>query len=86
MGKNKLYQPENQFPQAGIATLEFQKLQESSELKKILFLFSLAGMKNSLRKKRFHLTEKLFPQAGISAKWKKLQPEKLFLLGVKKFF
>ena len=53
--------------------------------KKILFLFPLAGMKNSL-KKRFHLTEKLFSKAGKSAKWRELQPEKLFLLGVKKFF
>ena len=33
MGKNKFYQPENQFSQAGIATPEFQKLQQSSKTK-----------------------------------------------------
>ena len=31
MGKNKFYKPENQFPQAGIVTPKFQKLQKSSE-------------------------------------------------------
>ena len=36
MQKNKFRQPENQFPQAGIATPEFQKLQQSS-VQKILF-------------------------------------------------
>ena len=33
MGKNNFYQLKNQFPQAGIATSEFQKLQQSSEKK-----------------------------------------------------
>ena len=31
MGKNKFYLPENQFPQAEIATPEFQSLQQNSE-------------------------------------------------------
>ena len=35
MGKNNSYQLENQFPEAGIAPSEFQKLKQSS--KKILF-------------------------------------------------
>ena len=35
MGKNNFYQLKNQFPQAGIATSEFQKLQQSSEKKTI---------------------------------------------------
>ena len=47
MGKNKFYQPENQFPQAGIVTSEFQKLQQSSELTENPL--PLAGMKNSLK-------------------------------------
>ena len=50
MGKNKFYQLENQFPQAGIATPKFQKLQQGSKQKKILSLFPLARMKNSLKK------------------------------------
>ena len=55
-------------------TPEFQNLQQSSE-KTILFLywtensFSLAGMKNSLKK--CFPWEKLFSLPGISDKWKK---------------
>ena len=73
-------------------TPEFQNLQQSSE-KTILFLywtensFSLAGMKNSLKK--CFPWEKLFSLPGISDKWKKTafhQREKQFLLGTMKFF
>ena len=87
MGKNKFCQPENQFPQAETATHEFKSFNKTLN-KEILFPFPLAGMKNSLRK-RFHLTEKLFSQPGISDKQKKTlfqQPEKQLLLGAKKFF
>ena len=53
MGKNNFYQLENQFQQAGIATSEFQKVQQSSE-KKFSFCYTenrcpLARMKNSLK-------------------------------------
>ena len=53
MGKSNFYQLEKQFPEARLATSEFQKLQQSYE-KKYSFGYtenrcSLAGMKNLLK-------------------------------------
>ena len=70
MGKNKFYQKIS-FRKEELPPSNFKSFNKALN-KKILFLFPLAGIKNSLKKKRFHLTEKLFSQAGISVKWKKL--------------
>ena len=40
MAKNKIYQPENQFPQAGVVTPKYQKFQQSTESEKTLSNFT----------------------------------------------
>ena len=75
MGKNKFYKPENQFPQAGIVTPKFQKLQKS--YKKILFSLDrnsvFASLNKEFVKKNIDtLRKNCFYSQDYLAKWKRL--------------